>query len=712
MSTPITLTLQQVARALGGEISGNQILAPGPNHSAKDRSMSVKLDAGAPDGFVVHSFAHDDPIECRDYVRSKAGLAPFKPNGSGGGGSGRRRRASTAEISNMLAAAIQSIESEPAGRVVAAYDYVDVKGELLYQVLRYEPKNFSQRRPNGQGGWIWKLDDVRRVIYRWPELLQYPDATVFVCEGEKDADRVASLSLCSTAVACGKWTDDCIKALAGRDCIILQDMDETGRKKALAAAQKLHGTAATMRIVALPGLTGKPKNKDVSDWLDADPRRADKLVDICFDAPLWTPETAEANAAAGDSDHGAAGDHDDGDHDDAAGNTNNDSNKAASPRTPWTVPVLAWRDPEMIPRRVFLYGHYYARGFVSATIADGGIGKSLLKIAEFLACATGLPLLDITPTERTRVLYWNGDDPYVEVERRIHAACQHYDIDLKKLLEERWLFVGTRDKQPLCIAETKGRSVVVNQDTVADICNFIRENDIGLACFDPLKSVHRVPENSNDDMDIIGDAFNVIAEHTNAAIGLDHHIRKMAFGQSEVTAADARGASALINKVRLSRVLNLMTTTLATQARIKEDDRRRYFRADGGKANIAPPAKATWYRIVAVPCANGEHTPTVESWSYPNAFDAVTPEHMHRVRTMAAEGRYRKDSRAEDWIGRAVAEVLDLDLEDEADRKQVKDILKTWFANGVLAVKLEKDEARHERAYVVPGNWADEGCVS
>src|SRR6516165_8662718 len=55
----------------------------------------------------------------------------------------------------------------------------------------------------------------------------------------------------------------------------------------------------------------------------------------------------------------------------------------------------------------------------------------------------------------------------------------------------------------------------------------------------------------------------------------------------------------------------------------------------GGKANIAPPAKATWFKIVAVPCANGEHTPTVESWTYPNAFDAVTPEHVHRVRTMA-----------------------------------------------------------------------------
>jgi hypothetical protein len=75
---------------------------------------------------------------------------------------------------------------------------------------------------------------------------------------------------------------------------------------------------------------------------------------------------------------------------------------------------------------------------------------------------------------------------------------------------------------------------------------------------------------------------------------------------------------------------------------------------------------------------------------------------------MAAAGSYRKDSRSEDWIGRAVAEVLDLDLNDEADLKQVKNILKTWFANGVLDVKPRKDETRHERNYVVPGNWADD----
>jgi AAA domain len=280
------LDLRQIARALGGEISGGQVLAPGPGHSAADRSMSVKLDPAAPDGFLVNSFANDDPLVCKDYVREKCGASTpaFKPNG-------KRPRATRDEIAALYAAAAQQQreDSRPRSKPGATFAYKDGNGALLYEVLKFEnPKKFLQRRPDGNGGWIWKLDE-QRVLYKLPELLQYPDATVFVCEGEKDADRVASLGHCATTVASGKWTDECVAPLAGRDVIVLEDVDEPGRKKATAAAKALYGTAKTIRIVSLPGLTGHPDNKDVSDWLDTDSRRADKLVDICFEAPLWEP---------------------------------------------------------------------------------------------------------------------------------------------------------------------------------------------------------------------------------------------------------------------------------------------------------------------------------------------------------------------------------------------------------------------------------------
>jgi hypothetical protein len=40
----------RIARTLGGQAMGHVVLAPGPSHSPKDRSLSVRLSANAPDG--------------------------------------------------------------------------------------------------------------------------------------------------------------------------------------------------------------------------------------------------------------------------------------------------------------------------------------------------------------------------------------------------------------------------------------------------------------------------------------------------------------------------------------------------------------------------------------------------------------------------------------------------------------------------------------
>ena len=268
------ISLQQIARALNGEIRGNQVAAPGPGHSAADRSLSVTISASG-DDIVVHSFAGDDPVECKKYVRERCRLPSFKPNGN---------RHSDQDMTRLIQEAIASQHKEPKGKPLAVYDYQDKDGTLLYQVLRFPPKSFYQRRPNGKS-WIWKLED-RRIVYHWPDLRRFSDATIFVTEGEKDAERLWSIDLCATTVAAGKWTDECVQALTGRDIVILQDNDDAGRTKALEAARLLHNVANTVRVVLLPGL---PQRGDVSDWLDMGHSKED-LIKACFDLPLWEPE--------------------------------------------------------------------------------------------------------------------------------------------------------------------------------------------------------------------------------------------------------------------------------------------------------------------------------------------------------------------------------------------------------------------------------------
>jgi putative DNA primase/helicase len=57
--------------------------------------------------------------------------------------------------------------------IVATYDYRDESGELLFQVVRLDPKDFRKRRPDGRGGWLWNAAGVRPILYRLPGLVEH-----------------------------------------------------------------------------------------------------------------------------------------------------------------------------------------------------------------------------------------------------------------------------------------------------------------------------------------------------------------------------------------------------------------------------------------------------------------------------------------------------------------------------------------------------------
>jgi putative DNA primase/helicase len=174
------------------------------------------------------------------------------------------------------------IKPEPSKRrrnIVAEYNYTDEHGKLLFQVVRLDPKDFRQRRPDGVGGWIWKLDGVRRVPYRLPELAAARNRRngtpwrVYICEGEKDADRLAKLGVIATTSPGGasngnksKWIAEYNQYFTGADVVIIPDNDPAGQNHAHQIARSVGAAASNVRIVELPGLN---PGGDVSDWLDA-----------------------------------------------------------------------------------------------------------------------------------------------------------------------------------------------------------------------------------------------------------------------------------------------------------------------------------------------------------------------------------------------------------------------------------------------------------
>jgi hypothetical protein len=151
--------------------------------------------------------------------------------------------------------------------IVTTYPYHDERGDLLYEVVRFEPKSFAMRRPDGAGGWVWNMNGVRLVAYRLPDLQGHE--TVFVVEGEKDADALAAVGLPATTSAwgAGSWKDRYAGQLVAagvQRVVILPDNDDIGRDYARAVEHSCRRARLDVTVLHLPGL---PAKADVSDWL-------------------------------------------------------------------------------------------------------------------------------------------------------------------------------------------------------------------------------------------------------------------------------------------------------------------------------------------------------------------------------------------------------------------------------------------------------------
>ena len=247
----MSASLQSAVAALAAlgcnpQPNGSGYTACCPVHEADGRSHtpSLTIKAGNTVPFILHCHAGCHPKS----ILAKLNLKPEPVNGK--------------------------------RRVVATYAYQDAAGIVVSEKLRYEPKGFGQRWPDGKGGAVWKKPkDTPAVLYRLPELIEGIAAgrKVFVVEGEKDADRLALAGLTVTTTIDGaskearkpKWKPEYTAQLANAGCLVLiPDHDGAGRAHMANIAQQLKGKVADIRWLELPGLSGAKGSNDVSDWLN------------------------------------------------------------------------------------------------------------------------------------------------------------------------------------------------------------------------------------------------------------------------------------------------------------------------------------------------------------------------------------------------------------------------------------------------------------
>ncbi len=254
------MNAEQIAKGLGkytktAGAAGYSAICPAHN----DKTPSLSVTDGDGGKILVHCHAGCEPIAVIDALK----------------------------LRKLWPEPVQKSVPAPKRRIVSTYDYIDPDtGEVKLQVVRFEPKDFRQRRPDGKGGWSWSVPASERVLFN---LLAVKSSDKLVCivEGEKDVEALSKIGVVATCNpgGAGKWQDNYTATLAGRDVLILPDNDEPGENHAYVVAKSLHGHAKSIRVLRLPDL---PSKGDVADWIAHGGTKRD-LAGLYVTCPDWVP---------------------------------------------------------------------------------------------------------------------------------------------------------------------------------------------------------------------------------------------------------------------------------------------------------------------------------------------------------------------------------------------------------------------------------------
>ena len=350
---------------------------------------------------------------------------------------------------------------------------------------------------------------------------------------------------------------------------------------------------------------------------------------------------------------------------------------------------LQWTyvNPLTHPKREFLYGNHYVKDYYSVTVAPGGVGKSTLVMTEVLSMVTGKPLLGIEPNQKCKVMYFNAEDPLEEVQRRILALCQYYEIPQEDISN---LYYGSGRRTNMTLMA--GNAGLINEMMFQELVDTIKKNKIDLIVIDPLAAVISSQE-SVEHFRNLANELAALADKGNCSVELVHHTRKLQSGQ-EATIEDSRGGSSLIAGSRSGRVLRNMSKREGEELGIEKYVD--YFKIEpAGKSNLSRPLdKEQWYKKIGVQIPNSDWVAVVEKYNVPTAFDGISVEKCGMLwDAIRSEERYlmshiaTKPNEYKISVQQFMAEFLDMDIDAPSTRTRIRSMLTTWLKSGVLVEK-------------------------
>lgn len=407
-------------------------------------------------------------------------------------------------------------------KIEAIYPYRSSEGELIFEMLRYEGKKFSVRRPDGQGGYIYDKKGVETIPYRLDEVVQAirEGRTIFITEGEKDADNLRELGLQATTAPFGarKW-EDSFNQYFPKDTkvVILPDNDDIGLEHGERIANSLSRNSCEVKLVKLEGLE---EGGDVSDWLQME-HTIEELLKIIDGTVLWIPET-----------------------------------DLLPVKRKYSLKELATPLSEECSNVEMIAG-LFPRKNVTAIISDPKAGKTMLMLRLIRDLTRGTEVLDglFHVPKPMKILVFETDMVPDAINQRMKQTnwLSEHDSSLVDMIYA----MNLHNKDILFDLETSQ-----GQDFFKQMLEEARPD---VAFIDTLTQLHGVNENNNKEMRPVIGFLRRMAEEFNCALVINHHTRKRKKSEENASLSqhDSVGAS----------VISRIVGNIIGLSKVKKDDK-------------------------------------------------------------------------------------------------------------------------------------------
>ena len=194
---------------------------------------------------------------------------------------------------------------------------------------------------------------------------------------------------------------------------------------------------------------------------------------------------------------------------------------------------------------------------IHLTTADGGTGKTTLKLYEAVCLALGESFLGFKCLQPGKTLFITGEDSQEKLGAIIGAICKQMGImeNTEKMNKVLSSIVVKKDSDFCIVSKDRQGFLHPDNNALNKVLQAVYDIKPKMIVFDPISSFWGSEAALNDMSRAVGKFMNRLVEESGACVEMINHMGKASSNSKDMTQFAGRGGTGLPSNARVSRVM-------------------------------------------------------------------------------------------------------------------------------------------------------------